>query len=48
MFVEFVGTANPRINNLHELINWGYKVIFIFVGINKGIHEITSPRTCKI
>lgn len=35
IFVEFVGTSQPKINIIHELINWGFKVIFPLVGIRK-------------
>lgn len=33
--VEFVGTSQPRIDILHKLLNFGYKVIFPSVDIRK-------------
>lgn len=35
IFVDFVDTSHPRINNLHEWINQGFKIIHVlpFVGI---------------
>lgn len=35
IFMKFVGTSQPRINILHELINQSYKVIFPFLGIRE-------------
>lgn len=29
------GTSYPRLSVLHQLINWGYKVIFTFIGIKE-------------
>lgn len=33
-----------ELNTLHELINWGYKIIYPLC-MCKIIHEISSPRT---
>lgn len=35
IFMEYVDTSHPRINILHELISYGYKVLFTFVGIRE-------------
>lgn len=35
VFVKFVGTSRLQNNILHQLIDYGYKVIFLFVGVRE-------------